>query len=248
MQPYSSLADDFYVTMNLNTEMDLPQNRETVLGFFERLQKSYPTMRNFYSLEKGDFVLEEDKERGHYRRVTLEHRRITSCQVNATALDDAIAQHRLVLELAPYMLSLSPLDCECIDLMFGFDFNYRGNQNQLIAEALGISPALEKLAETSGATVINYEPTITLALDEGCRLQCRLSVETRTSAFHIRTGEFPEEQVSVYFTARQYGSLGADTTYEKALDRLRNICQEMVDSYVIENVLEPLMRVISTKQ
>ena len=59
---YGSLCDDFYVNMNLGTEMELPANRETVLHFFERVQKTYPTMRNFYSRERGDFVLEEDKE------------------------------------------------------------------------------------------------------------------------------------------------------------------------------------------
>jgi hypothetical protein len=46
---YSSLADDFYVNMNLNTEMALPGGRDTILGFFERVQKTYPSMRNFYT-------------------------------------------------------------------------------------------------------------------------------------------------------------------------------------------------------
>src|SRR5690606_37528747 len=64
MHPYSSLCDDFYVNINLSTEMDLPASRETILHFFERLQKEYPTMRNFYCREKGDFILEEDKESG----------------------------------------------------------------------------------------------------------------------------------------------------------------------------------------
>ncbi len=67
MHPYSSLCDDFYVNINLSTEMDLPASRETILHFFERLQKEYPTMRNFYCREKGDFILEEDKESGSYR-------------------------------------------------------------------------------------------------------------------------------------------------------------------------------------
>jgi len=62
MNPYSSLCDDFYVNMNLGTEMELPTSRETVLHFFERIQKTYPTMRNFYCRDRGDFVLEEDKD------------------------------------------------------------------------------------------------------------------------------------------------------------------------------------------
>ena len=67
MHAYSSLADEFYSNMNLSTEMPLPNNRETVLGFLERVQKSYPTMRNFYTRDNGDFVLEEDKDQGQQR-------------------------------------------------------------------------------------------------------------------------------------------------------------------------------------
>lgn len=247
MQRYASYCDDFYVNLNLSTEMELPQNRETVLHYFEQIQRKYPTMRNFYQREKGDFVLEEDKDRGQYRWATIEPRRLCSGQVNPDHVDEAIEQHRTVLELAPYMLSVSPLDCEALDVLFGFDFTYRGNHNQLVAEALGLSPALERLAEYPGASVVSYEPSLTIALDEECRVQCRLSVETRTTPYHIRTGEFPEEQLSVYLTARQYGSLGSDTTFVDSLDRLSRLCHDLVDSHVIEHVLQPLARAIAMK-
>ncbi len=247
MNPYASLADDFYVNMNLSTEMELPANRETVLHFFEQVQKTYPTMRNFYSRERGDFVLEEDKERGCYRWCTLEPRRICSGQVNPENIEDAMQQHKLVLDLAPYALSLSPMDCEALDLLYGFDFLYRGNHNQLLAEALGVGSAFERMIELPGSTIINYEPTLTIALDEECRLQCRLSVEARTNAYQIRMGEYPEEQLSVYVTARQYGSLSPSTTFVQTLDKLSQVCQEMLENHVIEQILQPLQRTISMK-
>lgn len=247
MSRYSSLSDDYYVNMNLSTEMELPGTRESILHFFERLQKQYPTMRHFYSREKGDFILEEEKDQGHYRWSTVEARRLCSGYVNPTSVDDAIEQHRLVLELAPYMLSLSPIDCEALDLLFGFDFTYRGNHNQLVAEALGISPALEKLIELPGSTIVSCEPTITLAMDEDCRIQCRLSIENRTNAYQIRTGDFPEEQLSVYVTARRYGGLPPDTSYVQALDDLRSVCCEMIDNHVAENILQPLARAIAAR-
>lgn len=247
MNRYSSLSDDFYINMNLSTEMELPANRETILHFFERLQKTYPTMRNFYCRDRGDFVLEEDKDRGSYRWCTIEPRRICSGQVNPETVEETIEQHRLVLELAPYSLTVSPLDCEALDLLFGFDFTYRGNHNQVVAEALGVSPALERILEVPGMTVINYEPSLTVALDEDCRLQCRVSVETRTNAYQIRTGDYPEEQVSVYVTARQYGSLAAERTFGETLVRLEKMCHDMLDRYVIEHVLTPLARTIAMK-
>ena len=247
MNRYSSVSDDFYINMNLSTEMELPGSRETVLHFFERIQKKYPLMRKFYCRDKRDYVLEEEKDRGHYRWATVETRRVCSGQVNPASIDSAMEQHKLVLELAPFMLSVSPLDCEALDLLFGFDFTYRGNHNQLVAEALGISPGLERIIDVPGATVINYEPSVTLALDEDCRTQVRLSIETRTNAYQVRTGEYPEDQLSVYVTARQYGSLDPDTTFVQSLENLVQICREMVDNYVIDQVLTPLARTIAMK-
>ncbi len=247
MTPYASLSDDFYVNMNLSTEMELPTNRETILHFFERVQKTFPTMRNFFCRERGDFVLEEDKDQGNYRWCTIEPRRVCSGQVNPDSVEGAMEQHRLVLELAPYNLSVSPLDCEALDLLFGFDYTFRGNHNQLVAEALGVGPIFERMTELSGATIINYEPSLTIGLDEDCRLQCRMSIETRTNAYQIRTGEFPEEQISVYVTARQYGSLKPEDTFSDTLESLVRICQEMLENHVIDNVLRPLQQTIALK-
>ena len=55
MTRYSALADDFYINMNLSTEMELPQGRDTVLHYFERIQKKYPSMRKFYCRDKRRF-------------------------------------------------------------------------------------------------------------------------------------------------------------------------------------------------
>jgi hypothetical protein len=245
MDSYSSLADDYYVNMNLSTEMDLSGSRETILHYVEQLQKKYPEMRNFYARDKGDFVLEEDKDGGNYRWCSLEPRRLSSGFLNPPTVDDALDQHRAALEIAPYALSLSPLDCEALDVLIGFDFTYCGNQNQLLAEALGVPPAFEHLAAMPGCTFINNEPSMTLALDHDCRIQCRVGVETRTNAYQIRTGEYQQEQLSVYVTARQYGSLELGTTYVEAIDELASVARDLVETYIADAVLEPLARTIS---
>jgi len=247
MTRFSSLCDDFYVNMNLSTEMELSHQRETILHFFEHVQKKFPEMRNFYGRDRYDYVLEEDKDGGSYRWCTTERRRLCSGQLNPPTLEGVLEQHRHVLDVAPYMLSISPLDCEALDLLFGFDFTYRGNHNQLIAEALGINPALEKLLEYPGSRIVSCEPSLMLSLDEECRTQCRVSVETRTNTYHIRTGEFPEEQLSVYVSARQYGSLSRDTSFPATLDRLSEIVLELLDDYVVESILQPLARTIAMK-
>ena len=247
MTPYASVADDFYVNMNLATEMELPSQRETILQYFERIQKRFPSMRKFYCRDKRDYVLEEDKDQGRYRWAAVEARRLCSGQVNPGSVEEAIEQHRLVLDLAPAFLSVSPLDCEAIDVLFGFDFAYRGNHNALLAEALGVGPSLERFGDLPGARVINYEPSLTLSLDEECRTQVRVGTESRTNAFQIRTGEYSEEQLSVYVTARQYGSLEPDTTYVETLERLAQIARDVVDRCVIDQILRPLARTIALK-
>jgi len=105
---------------------------------------------------------------------------VCSGYVNPPSVDAAVEQHKLVLELIPYMLSVSPLDCEALDCMMGFDYSYRGNHDALVAEALGASPAFEGLIDLPNSQVINFEPSMTVALDDACRLQARLMVETRT--------------------------------------------------------------------
>ena len=111
MSKYGGFADEFYVNMNLNTEMELPTSRDTLLHFFEQLKKKYPSMRHFYSREKGEYVLEEDQDGGHYRWATVEPKRICSGFVNPPSLQEATEQQNLVLESIPYTLSVSPLDC-----------------------------------------------------------------------------------------------------------------------------------------
>ncbi|WP_442481663.1 hypothetical protein [Aeoliella sp. SH292] len=245
MFSYPSMADDYYLTLTLSTEMELGGNRESVLHYAEQMQKKYADMRNFYARGDRDYVLEGDKDTGQYRWCAVESRRISSGSVNFESYVDVIEQHHTALEVASYALSVSPLDCEALDLLAGFDFTYRGNHNELVNEALGLCPAFEPLARMPGATFINNEPNITLALDDDCRVQCRVSIETRTTPYHVRTGEFQEDQLSVYVTARRYGSLNPGMNYSQALAQLDNICREVLENYVAPSVLEPLARTIA---
>lgn len=247
MNKYGAFCDDSYVNMHLTTEMDLPSSRESVLHFFEQVQKRYSKLNNFYAREKGEFCLEEEKEAGSYRWVSIEPRRLCSGSVNSETVEEAIEQHCAVLELVPFSLSVSHLDCESLNFTMGFDFTYRGNQNELLAEALGLMPAQEKLANIKGASILGYEPSIQLALDEDCRTQCRLAFETRTNAYQIRTSDYSEDQLSVYLTVRRFDSLQSGEKFSTELRRLSELCIEMVDSYLIDNVLKPLQQTIAIK-
>ena len=108
MNPYSSLCDDFGVYAYLNTKMDLPQGRETVLHFFDSLQKTFPQMTDFDCRESGEYVLEEDREQGTYRWVGLDGRRFSSGYMNPPVVShflrngrvDAWTPHRLLIKIS----------------------------------------------------------------------------------------------------------------------------------------------------
>jgi hypothetical protein len=248
MNPYSSLCDDFGVYVYMNTKMELPSRRETVLHFFDSLQKSIPTMTDFECRDNGEYVLEEDREQGNYRWVSLESRRFCTGYVNPPSLEEADKHHERMLEAAPYHLDFSSLDCEAMDVLFAFDFTYSGNHDEVVAEALGLNTTLENVMQMPGARVINYEPSLMVALDETCRLQCRLSVETRTNAYQVRTGQFPEAPISVYFTVRQYWGRQTAKTFIESYHNQRRICQELVDNHIIAAVVRPLAQAIAAKQ
>ncbi|MEO1527573.1 MAG: hypothetical protein AAFX06_19260 [Planctomycetota bacterium] len=245
MSNYGMFSDDFYVNMNLATEMDLPQQRESVLHYFEQVRRRYPSMLNFYGREKSEYVLEEDKEHGAYRWVSIEPRRLNSGAVNPESFDAAIQQHKSVLELVPYELSITPLDCESLSVMVGFDFSYRGNHNEVLAEALGLSPALERVLSLPYGKLLSNEPAIQFALDEECRTQCRISFESRTTAYQVRTGEYGEDQLSVYLTVRRYDSLGPEEQFDTEFGRIADLCRDLVDEYLVGSVLRPLQEAIS---
>ena len=247
MSQYGVFSDDFYVNMNLSTEMELPQGRESVLHYFEQIRRRFPKMQNFYSREKSEFVLEEEKEAGAYRWVSIEKKRVNSGVVNPESYEAAIQQHREVLELVPFELSISPLDCESLSLMFGFDFAFRGNHNELLTEAIGVSPGLEPLMTAPNTKLLSAEPSLQFSLDQDCRTQCRVSFETRTTAYQVRTGDFGEEQLSVYLTVRRYDSLDANESYADEILRLSAFGRDLVDDYLVPNVLRPLQQAISLR-
>jgi hypothetical protein len=247
MSGYGAFSDDFYLNMNLSTEMELPQGRESILHYFEQVRRRYPKMLNFYSREKGEYVLEEEKDAGAYRWVSVESKRVNSGVVNPESFDSAAEQHRTILELVPFELSVSPLDCESLSVMLGFDFAYRGNHNEILAEAIGVAPGLEKFLAVPYGKLLSHEPAIQFALDEDCRTQCRVSFESRTSAYQVRMGDFGEEQISVYLTVRRYDSLGPDETYAGEFTRLAGLCRDLVDEYLVTNILRPLQEAISLR-
>src|SRR3954463_7673091 len=96
--PYSAFCEDFYVNMRLGSQLALPHNRETLLHFFERVQKSFPQMTRFRKNDNGELNSGEDRSGDSYRWVSLETKRLSAGHVNPATIEDALKLHTLLLE------------------------------------------------------------------------------------------------------------------------------------------------------
>lgn len=247
MNPYSHLCDDFGVSVYLASKVELPTGRETVLHFFEAVRKRDPKLTDFERREGGEFVLEEDREGGSHRWLTIDGRRLGLGHANPPDLALVDEQNEWVLDAAPAHLGITGLDAEALDVLFYFDFPFSGNHDEVVAEALAVNGPLESFSKHPAGRVLNFQPTMMLALDESCQLQCRLSVETRTTAYQVRTGNYPDAPISVYFTIRQFWGRQPYPTFAESYRRQRQLLDELAGEHVIPHVVQPLARAIAAK-
>jgi len=251
---YSSICDDFYFDMYINTELYLPTQRDTILAFFERIQKQFPSMGCFYRRENNEYCLEEDRKTGQYRWITLELDRIGSGVVNPSSFKDAYSQDRFVLELIPYMLSVNHLDIDSLDITFAMDFDYAGSHDEVIAEALFGSSAFNCLMDLPQARAIAFSPAAVIAISDDCRTQARIAVESKTAPDLIGGHEYgkqrqcSDEAITLSFTIRQYPS---DTEKFDSLKSFENQChlaEELMAQKIVPNFVQPLTNVIAQKR
>lgn len=246
---YSPLCDDFYFDMHINTELDLPSERDTVLTFFERIRRQFPAMANFYRKDGGDFCLEEIREGEKYRWVTLELDRICSCCSNPLKMSDGLEMHQLVLELSPYMLGVSGLDISSLDVTFTMDFDFHGNHNEVVEEAFFSSTAFSSLADLPGARPVGFSPTAIIALDDDCRMQARIAVESRTSVYEIRSGKFKsDEPISLYFTIRRYPRPNEKFDAVLSLKEQYAIAETLMVEKIVPSFVKPLTDAIAQRR
>jgi len=246
---YGSLCDDFYVNMILNTELELPTERDTILHFFERMQRQFPTMTTFYQRETGEFCLEEDREAGHYRWATVERDRVCSGYVNPEQMSDADDQHRLILELVPFALGISNLDIDSLDVLLGMDFDFSGNHDEILAEALFADSPFTALLDLPHANPLGFDPSVLVGLSPDCRLQAKISLESRTGAYQVRTGKYKEEdQISLYLSLRQYPEPGRNFSSAESYLLQRSMCEELMNEKIIPRFVNPITGAIAQRR
>src|SRR5580765_344405 len=105
---YRALCSDFYINQRLSLKMDLPMRRDTVLTMFDRVRRQQPWMDRFRRY-RNELALESSAHGPTQHWLALRRSSVRCGSVNANTDDEAFGLHKLVLEIAPYFLDISPL-------------------------------------------------------------------------------------------------------------------------------------------
>jgi hypothetical protein len=245
--PFASLCDDFYINMRLGSQLTFPSSRETVLHFYEQLQKAYPTLSRFRKGDSPDFSLEEERINDAYRWISLEPQRLSSGHVNPPDIETALKLHELVLELAPYDLGLSPVEIDYLDVLYGFDLDFAGNHDEVVAESVFETSPLSCLLDLQGSRAIDFQPSTTIALSDDLRLQARVDIITRSNSYQVRTGEYSDESISVYLILRRFWGDRPKTPLKDMMYELSARAEQLAQSHVLPRIVRPIRSSIASR-
>jgi len=260
---HGALCTDFYVNQKIALKLDLPTGRETVLHMFDRIRKELPEMKRFRRYN-GELALESiggghgaggspspgaggragGSFEGDYCWMAMRKTSIRSGWVNPASLATAYKLHRMILDVAPYYLSISPIDVDYLELVFGFDIQAGMNRNEVVLEALLAQSPLASLIDTEREFVLDAQPFLGFSLSRRCDLQAFVEIKTRTAAAEIATGHYEDEPISVYLTARRHGPLTTMEEFGETFGMLAGHIERLAEDRVIPFVVMPIREAI----
>jgi len=242
---YGALCTDFYVEQKLALKMDLPSDREPILHFFDQFRRRMPAMNRFRRYD-GELLLESTRRSAEYQWLALRRNSVRSGFVNPDTLDQAYAMHRLILETVPYHLTVSPLDVDYIELIFGFDLECSDNHDEVVYDALLANTPLGELLRVPDAEMLDVQPMFRVAFDQPGDLQATFEVRTRQKSRRGSSQAFRNEPISLFLVCRQYGPVDKVQDMQPMFDQLAHYCEKLANEKLIPNVLAPIARHITS--
>ena len=242
---YAALCTDFYVNQKLAMKMELPDDRETVLHMFDRVRKSVPSMDRFRRYE-GELSLESPRRDPEYRWLSVCGNDVRTGHVNPESMDEVYRLHRLVLEMAPYHLTISPLDVDHLELMFGFDLECRSNHDVVVADALFANTPMSDLLRMPQTRVLELQPAFGVSLSESGDLQAYFDVKTRRKSRRGRAGRYRDEPISILLTVRKYGPVQEVSDLVDVFSELASRGEVLLTERLVPSLLLPISRQIAS--
>lgn len=246
---FNAHCDDFHVATRLYLKLDLGLERETVLHFFDSIRREFPTMRKLRRREDGSLLLEEDDAGEEARRwLRLDAATIRIGYHNPPQAELAEQLAHAVLKMAPYHLTLGDLDYDHLEVVYGFDLEYRGNHDQLVADTLLAESPLGGLLTHPGVIhTIDAQPFLGFAVSESCDTQVYVEIKSRTSTYEVRSRGFETQALSVFVTARRYWGFTEAANLPDVHHELTGIVEEWAGERVVPLVVNPLAQAIASR-
>ena len=240
---FGALCNDFSASAKLSLKMDLPGDRETLLHLMDRVRKTVPAMSSFHPSE-SELVLESSRQDPEYRWLSLSRRSIHSAFYNPPTMAKAYAFHKMLLEVAPFHLTISPLDVDTLDLTFRFDFECRGNHDDLVFEALYGDSPLSHLLQIDGSKILDVQPYFNIALEPG--VQAFFEVKTRNRDRRGSSRRYRQEPISLFMTVRRFGPVEKIEDLQELLKDLGTRAEALATDKFVPHVLMPISRIITS--
>jgi hypothetical protein len=249
MWSFGAFCDDFYVNTRLYLKLDLAPSRETLLHFLEQIRRAFPRMSRLRRREDDGLVLDEENREGHDRRfVRIDTNALRFGNFRPTDLDAVSGFAAMVLRQAPHHLSFSDLDYDYMEVAFGFDLEYRGNHDELVADALFSDHPLLNALTSDGRRIIDCQPFFGVRLTDDCAEQVYLEVKGRTSTYEIRTGEYEPAALSIYVTARRYWGFAGDKDLLTVHRELLATGEQYAADCALPHLVQPLAAAIASRR
>ncbi|MEM7682488.1 MAG: hypothetical protein AAF288_11080 [Planctomycetota bacterium] len=242
---YGALCSDFYINQKLAVKMDLPYERETVLHFFDRIRRTIPAMSRFRRYE-GELALESSRRESRYTWLALRQNSIRSGNVNPETMEQAFAYHKLLLEQAPYHLTISPLDIDHLELMMGFDLECKRDHDDIVRHALYEGGPLGELLAVDNTKPLDVQPVVGLQLTDSGDKQAYFEVKTRTKSRRGNARRYADEPITLFLTVRRYGPIDSLESLPTVFDELANDAEQLAADRMVPHLLTPISRQITS--
>ena len=236
-----ALVSDMYVNQKLSVKLDLPKNRETILDLFERVRREHPMMESFKRY-KEELALESPAGAFPHRWLAIKNNTVRAGEVNGESFKAAYDFHRRMLEIVPFYLSVSPLDVDTLELLYGFDLASGSNHDAIVCDALFGGSPFARIAEAPNATATDCQPV--LGLNLGNSTQAIIEVKTRAGSKSDSEGS--PDPISVYLTLRRRGPVKELKEVVGHLTHLIAHGEELIGSHIVPHVIQPLRRAIAS--
>ena len=246
---FGAQCDDFHIATRLFLKLELALQRETLLHFFDSIKREYPPLCKLRRRDDGALLLEEDEAENAARRwLRVDENALRFGQYNPPRPDDAHKLAQTVLKMAPYHLTLSELDYDHLEVVIGFDLEYRGNHDQLIAETFfSHGPLAGLMNHASIAHTIDMQPFMGVSLSESCDTQAYIEIKSRTSTFEVRTGQFESQPLSVFLTIRRFFGFNEGESLVSIHRDLTELGMDWASERVVPMVIQPLAQAIASR-